>query len=165
MSSEWPARIYSAAVDWTRVRAYYRQLMTERRVTQQLVARRGHLRQKDVSLLLSNARKGPTTETFLRAVEGLGMSVADFFVGFARDQLTAGGGTPTIAPPDQEPGAEHGAAVSATPRDVVETIIAANQTLARTVDRLVARLEQAPTTRPRASGRRRGRAGRARKVG
>jgi transcriptional regulator with XRE-family HTH domain len=68
---------------WTEIRAHYAALHAEARAkgaTQKVIARRGGMaRQNNVSRLLSNDKHGPTVETFVHAVEGLGKPLWKFF--------------------------------------------------------------------------------------
>jgi len=77
-------------VNWRQIRAEYRRafrLAKDRGDTQTTIARRGGLigprsgkvLQNEISNLLRNERHGPTVEVFVRAVEGLGVSVSAFF--------------------------------------------------------------------------------------
>lgn len=72
-----------APVDWKTIRAHYARLFEtaklERRDTQYTIAARGGLGQNDVSRVMSNRGRGPQVETFIRAVQGLGIPVSSFF--------------------------------------------------------------------------------------
>lgn len=74
--------IYSSTVEWKALRTHYERLFMEAKTrgeTQETVAARGGLRQNKISKLLSIENLGPQVETFVRAVEGLGMSPSSFF--------------------------------------------------------------------------------------
>jgi transcriptional regulator with XRE-family HTH domain len=68
---------------WTDIRSHYEAVFTETRqkgVTQAEVARRGGLPgQNAISKLLANRKRGPSAETFIGAVRGLGLPVSVFF--------------------------------------------------------------------------------------
>jgi transcriptional regulator with XRE-family HTH domain len=74
---------------WLRIRAYYAELFYEairNGATQESIAERGGLvkeggdpKQPLISKLLENHKLGPTVETFTGAVEGLGLSMVEFF--------------------------------------------------------------------------------------
>ena len=77
-------------MEWRTIRAHferiYRAGQQERGLRQidvaragGLIGRRGQLQQNAVSRILHNKKLGPTVETFVRAVEGLGLSVSEFF--------------------------------------------------------------------------------------
>jgi transcriptional regulator with XRE-family HTH domain len=80
---------YSRVVTWRQIRAEYRRaflLAKSRGDTQTTIARRGGLigdsgkvLQNVISNLLRNDRHGPTVEIFVQAVEGLGITVSEFF--------------------------------------------------------------------------------------
>jgi transcriptional regulator with XRE-family HTH domain len=71
-------------ITWPDIRAHYeRQFRAEkvaRNLTQQEVAENGGLsRNNAISKLLSNHKLGPSVDTFVRAVQGLGISLSEFF--------------------------------------------------------------------------------------
>src|SRR4029434_6984815 len=66
------------AMTWLEIRAYYAALHAQARVcgaTQKAIASQRGTGQNSVSRLLSNDRRGPSVEIFVRAVEGLGLSL------------------------------------------------------------------------------------------
>jgi transcriptional regulator with XRE-family HTH domain len=76
---------------WSQIRAQYERAFRVARgrgETQTTIALRGGLlsprtgrpQQNQISKILSSRSKGPSVETFVRAVEGLGISVSAFFV-------------------------------------------------------------------------------------
>lgn len=71
------------AMTWLEIRAHLAAKHARAQatgVTQQAIAERGGIAgQNTVSRLLSNDKLGPSVEIFVRAIEGLGMSVAEFF--------------------------------------------------------------------------------------
>lgn len=77
--------VYSPAMRWTEIRdAYERSFRAAQKrgdgVTQESVAKAGGLkRQNLISKFLANDKLGPQVETFIRAVEGLGLRPSDFF--------------------------------------------------------------------------------------
>lgn len=77
------ARIYCAAMRWMEIRKQYAELYAEFKKNggnQQDVAERGGLSdQSAISKLVNNENLGPAVETFVRAVEGLGITVSSFF--------------------------------------------------------------------------------------
>lgn len=74
----------SAAMEWTVMQAHYRVLFEHAHETQgesqESVAKRGGLRQNKISNLLKIKKLGPQVETFVRAIEGLGMTASAFFL-------------------------------------------------------------------------------------
>jgi transcriptional regulator with XRE-family HTH domain len=67
-------------MDWGQIReSYARQFAAKKRTQAQVAAAGGLKNQNLVSKVLRNTHLGPTVETFVRAVEGLGMSVSEFF--------------------------------------------------------------------------------------
>jgi transcriptional regulator with XRE-family HTH domain len=68
---------------WQQIRSHYATCFAahqrETGATQTSVAVAGAVAQNAVSKLLGNDRKGPSVETFVGAVEGLGLSVSAFF--------------------------------------------------------------------------------------
>jgi transcriptional regulator with XRE-family HTH domain len=69
-------------MNWARIRSHYATLFAQRGMTQEAVAKAGHLHaQTAISKLLDNEKRGPSVETFVRAVLGLGMTLSGFFAG------------------------------------------------------------------------------------
>lgn len=64
-------------MDWATIRSAFIRLRGAR--TQQEIADAGQLRQSHISKLESNDNLGPAVGTFVKAVQGLGVSVSDFF--------------------------------------------------------------------------------------
>jgi hypothetical protein len=93
-------------MQWVAIRAHYAACLAHKMrqgATQQDVARAGGLVARNaISKLLVNTAMGPTVETFTNAVEGLGLSVAEFFATLppAVDPPSA----PPCAPPAPRPG-------------------------------------------------------------
>jgi transcriptional regulator with XRE-family HTH domain len=100
-------------MDWTDIRTYYAELFAAARaagVTQKEIADRGGLSgQNLISRMLANDKDGPTVETLIKAIEGLGISVAEFFAELERrvppvvvasspTRPTAGPSTPSREP-------------------------------------------------------------------
>jgi transcriptional regulator with XRE-family HTH domain len=85
---------------WELIRTHYAALLTEARragVTQDAVARAGQLPgQNAISKLLANHNLGPSVETFIKAVRGLGKEVSEFFAELERPD-----GPGALAPPEQ----------------------------------------------------------------
>jgi transcriptional regulator with XRE-family HTH domain len=82
---------------WLEIRAHFIALhaRSEAGVTQREIAERGGIKgQNSVSRLLANDKLGPSVETFVRAVEGLGLSVAQFFA-----EMEHAGSASTVAEP------------------------------------------------------------------
>jgi transcriptional regulator with XRE-family HTH domain len=78
-------------LDWPRIRTHYTAHLAAARKagqTQQMIARAGGLRQNAISKLQRNHNQGPSVETFVKAVHGLGLTLADFF-----GELESPGGT------------------------------------------------------------------------
>jgi transcriptional regulator with XRE-family HTH domain len=69
-------------MDWTRIRDHYATLFEQSGLTQEDVAAAAHLHaQTAISKLLDNQKRGPSVETFARAVLGLGVTLTSFFAG------------------------------------------------------------------------------------
>jgi transcriptional regulator with XRE-family HTH domain len=67
-------------MDWSAIRAHFEDLMTARGSTQEQIAEAGGLSgQNAISRLLTNQSRGPSVETFIRALEGLGVAPSRFF--------------------------------------------------------------------------------------
>src|SRR3954466_14007681 len=80
-------------MEWKQIRATYERVFNNAKrggATQESVAKAGGLRRQNaISKLLMNETLGPQVETFVRAVEGLGMSVSEFFALVERSQTSA----------------------------------------------------------------------------
>lgn len=99
---------------WDTIRAEYTRLFLAAKdnngATQSTIARAGGLigrdgapQQSAISKLRRNRKQGPSVETFVRAVEGLGIAVSEFFAlverqeyGASVDRLDAPGHEPTV---------------------------------------------------------------------
>jgi transcriptional regulator with XRE-family HTH domain len=70
-------------LDWARIRTHYAAHVSAARKagqTQQMIARAGGLSgQNAISKLLRNHNQGPSVETFVKAVQGLGLDLSVFF--------------------------------------------------------------------------------------
>jgi transcriptional regulator with XRE-family HTH domain len=67
---------------WNAIRKHYAALLKAADCTQEEVAARGGIKgQNTISRMLRNTRRGPTMETLTKAVEGLGLSLVEFFAG------------------------------------------------------------------------------------
>jgi transcriptional regulator with XRE-family HTH domain len=67
-------------LDWTDVRAHFEHVMySELALTQTEVATRGGIPQEYVSRVLLNHKDGPKAQTLIRALQGLGIPLAQFF--------------------------------------------------------------------------------------
>lgn len=70
-------------MEWNRLRAHYERVFKEAKArgeTQESVAKRGGLKNQNlISKMLDNDNLGPQAETFVRAIQGLGMTVSSFF--------------------------------------------------------------------------------------
>lgn len=66
-------------MEWTQIREHFERLFIESRLTQKEVGRNGGLAQNLISKLLENKKKGPSVQTFVNAVLGLGMPLTRFF--------------------------------------------------------------------------------------
>jgi transcriptional regulator with XRE-family HTH domain len=96
-SAQYPKSDIIISMTWLEIRAHFIALhaRSEAGVTQREIAERGGIKgQNSVSRLLANDKLGPSVETFVRAVEGLGLSVAQFFVG-----MEHAGSASTLAEP------------------------------------------------------------------
>jgi len=80
-------------MEWETIRTRYALLLAEARragVTQKSIAERGHLTgQNAISKLLANKNLGPSVETFVRAVQGLGLEVSEFFATIEREAASS----------------------------------------------------------------------------
>lgn len=86
-------------MDWERVRAHYARRFEASQSTQQDVAAAGQLPgQSAIQKLIANRKRGPSVETFLKAVLGLGITVSTFFA-----ELEAPPPTPITEPSSQPP--------------------------------------------------------------
>lgn len=74
---------------WRQIREHYERALHQSTRNQVMVAEAGELQQSAVSKLLANSRLGPSVETFVRAVEGLGMPLSEFFASLERRELPA----------------------------------------------------------------------------
>lgn len=104
---------------WESIRAHYAQRFAALGATQETVAKAGALsRQNAISKMLKNHHRGPTVQTFIRAIYGLGITPAAFFA-----DLEA------AAPPDRSvpdaSSAQSGAVQQPTPEPTFEEIVAA----------------------------------------
>jgi transcriptional regulator with XRE-family HTH domain len=80
--------VYSAPVTtWRQIREHYARALQQSTRNQVRVAEAGELQQSAVSKLLANSRLGPSVETFVRAVEGLGMPLSEFFASLERREI------------------------------------------------------------------------------
>jgi transcriptional regulator with XRE-family HTH domain len=78
-------------MNWDRIRTHYAQLLADAqradpRVTQDSVATAGGLAQNAISKLLANHNLGPSAETLVKAILGLGMTVSEFFAGIEEQE-------------------------------------------------------------------------------
>ena len=76
-------------MDWVQIREHYRRefdaAKKQRRLTQKQVAEAGGLSgQNVISKLLQNENQGPAAEIVVNAIEGLGLSVSEFFARLER---------------------------------------------------------------------------------
>ena len=71
-------------MEWSEIRALYVELFRASGRTQDQVAAAGGIAQNVVSKLLRNPKKGPITESFIKAVIGLGIPVSTFFAHLER---------------------------------------------------------------------------------
>jgi transcriptional regulator with XRE-family HTH domain len=72
---------------WTAIRTHYATLLRASGLSQQEVARRGGLpRNNGISRLLANTKRGPSVDTLMKAVAGLGLSLEEFFAGVEGSQ-------------------------------------------------------------------------------
>lgn len=83
------------AMRWTEIRAHLAALHAQAQsagVTQKAIAQRGGIAgQNTVSRVLSNENLGPSVEIFVRALEGLGKSVSEFFAELEQQQSPLAG--------------------------------------------------------------------------
>jgi transcriptional regulator with XRE-family HTH domain len=95
---------------WTEIRAHYAALYARAQAggtTQKVIAARGGITgQNNVSRLLSNDRRGPSVEIFVHAVEGLGLSLSQFFA--EMEGYVANSAAAAAAAPSEERPIHHG---------------------------------------------------------
>jgi len=98
-------------VEWNVIRAHYDALWTAARdghgLTQERIAAAGGLSgQNALSRLLANTKRGPSVETFIRAIEGLGLRQSEFFAALETTPASPttrrpdGGTTPAVSDPE-----------------------------------------------------------------
>lgn len=89
--------------EWRVIREHFaRTLETvrdERRMPQVAIAESGGIRQNLVSRLLKNRKRGPSVETFLRALKGLGVKPSEFFAALEDDTPSARRAASDALPP------------------------------------------------------------------
>lgn len=67
-------------MDWPRIGAFYLHCKRTKRLTQKMICARGGIRSQSLlSRMINNHGYGPTVEIFVRAVQGLGMDMIQFF--------------------------------------------------------------------------------------
>lgn len=98
-----PLGIRSAPMPWkwATVRAAF--LKTRGTRSQAAIAKQAGLRQNAISKLENNSNLGPAVEIFLNAVEGLGLTLSDFFLQLERSQTSALQWTDTLRNTDDLP--------------------------------------------------------------
>lgn len=151
-------------MDWKRIRAQYAQHVADaqatRGLTQEDISIAAGLSKNAVSRILSNSRRGPTVDTFVRALRGLGVQPADFFEALQSSAadvaaLAAQKGSPTdvdvVATVPLTRGEVETIALAAVAKFFIST--RADLTASETVDR--DRIADAATAAPQsAAGRR-----------
>ena len=95
---------------WADIRSHYARLYARAQqrdgLTQQQIAIRGGLCGNNaISKLLANTRMGPTVETLCSAIEGLGMTVPEFFVELGAGARVTDAADETRAPAPTSPSA------------------------------------------------------------
>lgn len=88
---------------WADIRTHYAELYARAQqrdgLTQQQIAIRGGLCGNNaISKLLANTRMGPTVDTLCHAIEGLGVTVPEFFAALGAGASPADDATPTSTP-------------------------------------------------------------------
>jgi transcriptional regulator with XRE-family HTH domain len=81
-----PIRLYSAPMPWKWAAIRSEFIRRRGKRAQGAIARSAHLHQSAISKLENNDNLGPAVEIFLNAIDGLGVSVADFFDELERSQ-------------------------------------------------------------------------------
>jgi transcriptional regulator with XRE-family HTH domain len=77
---DYPVPDIMSSMDWERIRAHYERYFEASGRTQQEVADAGQLpEQSAIQKLLANRKRGPSVETFVKAIRGLGLDVSTFF--------------------------------------------------------------------------------------
>ena len=90
-------------MDWFDVRAHYIKCLARSGLTQAQVGRAGGLAQSTIHKLMKNDTGGPSVETLLRAIRGLGMVPSEFFQLLEQtlaDPAPARRVAPAVPPPD-----------------------------------------------------------------
>jgi transcriptional regulator with XRE-family HTH domain len=92
-------------MDWRLVREHYKRLFESSGRTQTDVARAAGLPQSAIHKLMANTGDGPSVETLLRAVQGLGITLSEFF-GQVEQERSRDGSAPA-SPLDRPAQLEH----------------------------------------------------------
>lgn len=86
-------------VEWKQIRAAFIRARGARK--QDEIATAGGLHQSAISKLEANDNRGPAVETFVKAIQGLGMSPSAFFARIEGVPASADEGLPPIVPVDE----------------------------------------------------------------
>lgn len=84
-------------MDWRLVREHYKRLLTASGRTQSDVARAAGLPQSAIHKLMANKGDGPSVETLLRAVQGLGITLSEFFGQVEQERVRDGSASSSLA--------------------------------------------------------------------
>jgi transcriptional regulator with XRE-family HTH domain len=95
---ELPSAYTQRRMEWLAIRNRFIRLREARDLTQQEVAEKGKIKQGAISKLESNLNQGPSVETFVKAVEGLGLTLTEFFAQIERRSPKADLKTDTLKP-------------------------------------------------------------------
>lgn len=130
-----------ANVEWKVIRSAFIRARGTRKQAE--IAKAGDVYQSDISKLESNDNLGPAVETFVKAVEGLGMTVSSFF---ANIEHVGRHETRSEESRTREGGPSRDHPVSATPEETLD--FAVGSAIARIVQAELAR-QQTPAPRTR----------------
>lgn len=129
--------------DWRVIRAHFARRLEAaqdtRGLSQTTIAESGGINQNLVSKLLKNYNRGPSVQTFVRALKGLGVKPSEFFAELE------GGAPPTPTPPGHK-----SAPVLPLPPSVDDETAEADRNIGRSLVRVVGKaLDEAAKRRRR----------------
>jgi transcriptional regulator with XRE-family HTH domain len=141
-----------SSMTWEEIRARYAALLVASGATQHAVAAAGGLSgQNAISKLVANTKRGPSVETFIRAVQGLGIPLSTFFAA-----LETPAPDPRASAPPPLGRSPHESSASTTPGNVVNITLFDEQRITAIVQAIFDRVHQrmAECGAPRAMGSR-----------
>lgn len=127
------------SMTWDKIRARYTTLLVASGRTQHEVAAAGGLSgQNAISKLVANTKRGPSVETFIRAVHGLGIPLSTFFAA-----LEASAPDPRASVPPPPGRSPHGSSsASTTPGNVVNITLFDEQRITAILQAMFDRVHQ-----------------------